>query len=76
MEGIDGNAIVRVRVRPRMRHGGIIDRQNLNYFLAGANRPVDHAFQITEITYSKAFSDFNENTGTATPAPFHAGMLK
>ena len=44
VESIDGDAVIRIGVCPRMCHGGVVDRQNLYGFLPGADGPVDHAF--------------------------------
>ncbi|MPM71255.1 hypothetical protein SDC9_118218 [bioreactor metagenome] len=38
---VNGNAVVRVRIRPTMRHGGVIHRQNLHHLLVRLNRPVN-----------------------------------
>ena len=41
-----------------MRHGRIVDGQNLNHLLVRTYSPVDHAFQITEITDSETLFRF------------------
>ena len=53
VEGINGDTVVRIRVRPRMRHGGVVDGQNLYSFLPGAYRPVYHTFEVAEIAYAE-----------------------
>ena len=53
MESINGDAVIRIRVDPRMRHGCIIDRQNLHNLLTGLYNPVYHTFQVTEVTHTK-----------------------
>ena len=55
MEGIDGDATVRVGVCPGMRHGSVVDGQNLHRLLIGGNCPVNHALQVAEIAYTEAF---------------------
>ena len=55
VDGIDGDATVRVGVCPGMRHGSVVDGQNLHRLLIVGNCPVNHALQVAEIAYTEAF---------------------
>ena len=38
-----------------MRHGSVVDGQNLHRLLIGGNCPVNHALQVAEIAYTETF---------------------
>ena len=54
MESIDGDAVIRIGIRPCMRHGSVVNGQNLYGFLFGAYRPVNHTLQVAEVAHTKA----------------------
>ena len=37
-----------------MRHGSVVNGQNLYGFLFGAYRPVNHTLQVAEVAHTKA----------------------
>ena len=55
MEGIDGDATVRVGVCQVCVMVSVVDGQNLHRLLIGGNCPVNHALQVAEIAYTEAF---------------------
>ena len=52
MEGIDGNAVVGVRVKRRMRCRSVVDGQNLQDALLRLQAPIDHCSQIAKVAYA------------------------
>ncbi len=53
-------------VCPGMRHGSVVDGQNLHRLLIGGNCQSIMRFKSPEIAYTEAFLGAQENTGTAT----------
>ena len=53
MERVKRNAIIGMGVRPRVRCGGIKQRQKLDYAHAGNRGIIDETVQIAEIAYAK-----------------------
>ena len=62
MQGIDADGVVGVGVLPGLRHVRIVDGQHLQHALFRLGTPVDHLFQITEVTHTEtAFTAEGEN---------------
>ena len=70
MESIDRDAVIRIRVCPSMRHGGVVDGQNLYSLLVSGYRPINHTLQITEVAYTKALFRTKGEYGHGHPRTF------
>src|SRR5574344_253992 len=53
MQGINADAVIRIRICPRMRYSGVVYRQKLKNTLTCHGHPVYHLLQITEITHAE-----------------------
>ena len=76
VESVDGDTVIRIGVRPRMRHGGVVDGQNLYGFLLGTYCPVNHAFQVAEVAYAEALLGTEREYGYGNACAFPGGKVE
>ena len=79
MQGIDANRIIRIAVLPCVRHIRVVDGQYLKNTLVGLVGPLNHQFQIAEVTHTKRTlaaqrENGNHRTGTLPWIDGKAGL--
>ena len=53
MQGVDADAVIWIRVGPRVTYVGVVDWQHLQHALTGLCHPVHHLLQVAEVAYSE-----------------------
>ena len=53
MQGIDADAVIRIGVLPGLRHVRVVDGQHLQHALLCLGTPIDHLFQVAEVTHTE-----------------------
>ena len=76
VERIDGDAVVGIRVGPRMGDGGVIDGQNLNGPLIGLYGPVNHQLQVTEVAHTHALLRAEGEDGNGCTCTLPLGQVE
>ena len=54
MQGKGAHGIVGIGILPAVPHGGVVDREQLDYALAGFYGPVHQVLDVVELPYAKA----------------------
>ena len=81
MEGKDADAAVGIGVGPCVCQGGVVDGKHLQHALSGAGRPLDHAFEVTEVAHTAASfraegEHRNEGTAAADGCDGEVGLVE
>ncbi len=78
MQGKGAHRVVRIGVLPGIRHGGVVDGQNLHNALTGFYRPVHQVLDVIEFAHTKAFlrAEGEDGDSHAGAAPGAGGELR